>query len=174
MRLTRSIPSETHHSGFIVGVGRDFVLLHQFHDFYPEGLTALRVKDITNVRSGKFERLWERMLAAEGVLVQSALPADLRLADVSELLKALQQRGENIILECEDPEADQKDFYIGQILSVDYDSVVFANFDGLGHWDEVPHTIPYKEITKLQFDTPYVNTFSKYLEADCPHKSDCD
>jgi hypothetical protein len=82
-------------------------------------------------------------------------------------LKALQERGNHIIVECEDAEEEIQDYYIGQILSVDRGSLCFANFDALGRWDKDAHTISLEEITKLQFDTPYVQTFSKYLEGPC-------
>jgi hypothetical protein len=168
VRVSRSISSEPQHNGFVLAVGRDLVLLQQFHDFYPEGYTALRVRDITDIRSGEYERHWERMLAGEGILDRVGAPDDVPLQDVPELLRALQRRGDNVIVECEDAEENIEDFYIGRILSVDDDSLCFANFDALGRWDEAPDTIPFEEITKVQFETPYVRTFSKYLEGPCP------
>ncbi len=167
--LTRSIPSEVRHNGFVHAVGRDWVLLQQLHDFSAEGYTALRIRDITDVRSGEHERHWERMLAAEGVLDQVASPGELPLDDIGALLRALQQREDNIIVECEDQEEAVEDFYLGQVLLVDNDAVHFASFDGMGRWDAAPHKIPLDEITKLQFDTPYAKTFAKYLEGPCPH-----
>src|SRR5262249_25569874 len=93
VRLTRSIPSEPRLNGFILGVGRDLVLLQQFHDFYPEGYAVLRLRDVTDLRSGKYERHWERMLAGEGLLERVGIPYNVPLEDVPGLLKALQQRG---------------------------------------------------------------------------------
>jgi hypothetical protein len=168
VRLTRAIPSEARHNGFVLAVGRDWVLILQLHDFYPEGYTALRIEDITDLRSGDYERHWERMLAGEGILDRVALPHDVPLDDVSSLLKSLQLRGDNVIVECEDEEEDIEDFYIGRLLSVDDDSICFANFDGLGRWDEAPHTIRFEEITRVQFETPYVRTFSRYLQGPGP------
>jgi hypothetical protein len=167
VRLTRGFPSEPRHNGFVLALGREWVLVHQFHDFYPEGFTALRVRDITEVRSGEYERHWERMLAAEGMLDGVVTPDDIPLDDVRHLLTTLQRRGQNVIVECEDPDEDVEDFYIGQILSVDEGSVCFANFDGLGQWDDTPHAIPFEKVTKVQLNTPYLRTFSKYLEGPC-------
>jgi len=164
VRLTRGFASEPLHNGFVLALGREWVLLQQFHDFYPEGYTAVRVRDITDVRSGEYERHWERMLAGEGQFDRITDPGDVPLDNIPQLLQELQRRGQNVIVECEDPDEDIEDFYIGQILSVDEESVCFANFDGLGRWDEAPDTIPFGEITKVQFETPYVQTFSKYLE----------
>jgi len=58
VRLTRAYPGETTHNGFVLGLGRDLMLLQQFHDFSPERYTALRVADIKRVRSGEHERFW--------------------------------------------------------------------------------------------------------------------
>jgi hypothetical protein len=173
VRLTRVFPGKLRHNGFVLALGRDWVLVHQFHDFYPEGYTAVRVRDITDVRSGEYERHWERMLSAEGLLGGITVTGDIPLDDIPPLLTALQQRGQNVIVECEDPDVDVEDFYIGQILSVGEDSVCFANFDGLGRWDDAPHTIPFGEITKLQFETPYVQKFSKYLEGPYHRTNRC-
>ena len=170
LRVTRSIPNEVLHNGFVLCVGHDWLIMHQFHDFFPEGLTAVRVKDIVDLRSSEFERHWERMLAAEGILDQLTLSCKLPVDDIRHLLQALQQLGNNVIVECEDPDEEIEDFYIGQILSVDDESLCFANFDGMGRWDEAPHTIPLEEITKLQIDSPYMRTFSKYLEGPCPKR----
>ncbi len=58
VRVRRRFPGELLHNGFVLGLGRDLVLFQQFHDFYPEGYTALRVDDIYGVRSGPHERFW--------------------------------------------------------------------------------------------------------------------
>lgn len=164
VRLTRSIPSEPTHNGFVVGLSVDWVLFHQFHDFFPDGYTILRVDDITALRAGPYERQWERMLAAEGLLQGAAPRADIELGDIASLLKSLMALRENVILQCEDDEEDIEDFYIGKILSVGDKSVRFASFDALGSWDDEAHVILFDEITRLQIETPYSRTFSKYVD----------
>lgn len=168
VRLTRRRESRFSHNGFVISLGREWLLLYQFHDFYPEGYIALRVRDIARLRSGENERFWERMLAAERLLDAVNVAQDLPLDGTSQMLSALERRGENIIIECEDAESRIEGYFIGRILSVGDDAVCFANFDALGRWDESPHVIPFREITRVQFDTPYVRTFSKYLQGPCP------
>lgn len=168
VRLKRPIPHEPRHNGFVVAMGMEWVLLYQFHDFYPEGYAALRVRDITDIRSGEHERHWEHMLTMEKLLDSVQTPDDVSLDNISELLRTLERRGKNIIVECEDGDREIEDFYIGRILSLEEKSVRFANFDPQGRWDDSPHVIPLREITQVQFETPYVNTFSKYLQGTCP------
>jgi hypothetical protein len=170
VRLTRAMPSEQLHNGYVAGVGREWLLLRQFHDFAPDGTIALRVKDVIRFRSSKYEQHWDQMLAGEGILDRLEFRSDLPLDNVGELLRALQSRQDNVIVECEDQEEDVQDFYIGQILLVEDDLLYFANFDPLGCWDKSHDLISLEEITSIQFDTPYIQTFSKYLKASCPHK----
>jgi len=89
VHLTRGYPGEPTHNGFILGLGRDLVLMHQFHDFYPEGYTALRVADIKGVRSGDHERFWEMMLRGEGIMDRVGISYEVPLDDfrTSEAIK---------------------------------------------------------------------------------------
>jgi hypothetical protein len=79
--LTRGYPGQPTHNGFVLGLGRDLVLLHQFHDFYPEGYTALRVADIKRVRSGEHKRFWETMFRGEGLIERVGIPYEVPLED---------------------------------------------------------------------------------------------
>jgi hypothetical protein len=33
----------------------------------------------------------------------------------------------------------------------------------MGSWEDEPSVIDHADITKIQFDTPYINTITKYL-----------
>ena len=152
VRVERGYPGEPAHNGFVLGLGRDLVLLHQFHDFYPEGYAALRMDDIEWVRSGEHERFWDRMLRGEGLMRQIGIPYDVPLSDFESLLASLQARGQHVIVECESPEsADDDDFLIGRIVALDDDKVTIAHFDSLGRWYDDPAVVPLGGITKVQF-----------------------
>ena len=60
------------------------------------------------------------------------------------------------------------DFSIGRVVALDDESVSLLNFDPLGVWDDDPSVIDLGDITEVQFDTPYINTISKYLEGPPP------
>lgn len=169
VQLRCSTQRQEFHDGFVLGVGRDLIWLQQFTDFQPDGYEVLRLSDIANIRSDENERMWERMLAGEGILERVKIPYELPLQDMPELLRALQSLGENIIVECTDN--SRNGFYIGRILFVDELSLLFATFDPLGHWDSEPEKIYFHKITRIQFETPYCQTYSKYLEGPCPHSS---
>jgi hypothetical protein len=163
--ITRGYPGEPSHIGFVLGLGRDLVLLHQFHDFYPEGYTALRVADVKRVRSGEQERFWEVMLRGEGLMGRVGIPYEVPLDDFRSLLAALDGRGQHVVIECEDrrtPEYDE--FHIGRMVALDDDSISIRCFDSMGRWDDEPRIIAYGHITRIQFDTPYINTMIRYVE----------
>jgi hypothetical protein len=163
--ILRGYPGDPTHNGFVLGLGRDLVLLHQFHDFYPEGYTALRVADIKRVRSGAHERSWETMFRGEGLLDRVGIPYEVPLDDYRSLLAALHGGGQHVIIECEDrrtPEDD--DFFIGPVVTLDDESVLIQHFDSMGGWYDGPSVVAFSDITKIQFDTPYINTISKYLK----------
>jgi hypothetical protein len=163
--LTRGYPGEPSHNGFVLGLGRDLLLLHQFHDFYLEGYTALLVADIKRVRSGEHERFWEEMLRGEGLMERIGISYQVPLEDFPPLLTFLHGRNQYVIVECEDRKnADYDDFFIGRIVSLDDESVSILGFDSVGRWENTPSIIAYSDITKIQFDTPYINTITKYLK----------
>lgn len=167
--VTRGFPREPTYNGFVLGLGRDLVLLHQFHDFYPEGFTALRVADIERVRSGEHERFWERMFRGEGVMGLLGISYSVPLDEFRSLLTALKEMGKHVIIECESRETEDDDnFFIGRVLALKDWSVSLLNFDPLGVWDDQPTVIAFGDITKVQFDTPYINTLSRHLRSPRP------
>jgi hypothetical protein len=169
VQITRAYSGEPTHNGFVLGLGRDLVLLQQFHDFYPEGFTALRVADIKRVCSGEHERFWERMFRGEGLMGLAGISYSVPLDDFRSLLAALQEMGQNVIVECEDPKkTDHDDFFIGRVVSLDDKVAWLLNFDPQGQWDDALSVINFGDITKVQFDTPYINTLSRYLRSPPP------
>lgn len=167
VRITRSIPNEPLHNGIILDFGDEWLLMRQYHDFSPEGYTCLRIRDITGIRSGRYERFWERILSAEKAGMHQDRPPRVRLIDTVSLLNSIPNNAV-VIVQCEDEGTDNLEFHIGRILLVDQETLVFANFDALGRWDKRPRRIALAEITKFELDTPYINTISKYLSGSPP------
>jgi hypothetical protein len=168
-RLTRGFPGDPTHNGFVLGLGADLVLLHQFHDFSPEGYVALRVADIKRVRSGEHERFWEAMFRGEGLMERVGIPYEVPLDDFRSLLVALHRRGQHVIIECEDRNtAEYDDFFIGRVVAMDDETASVLHFDSMGVWYDEPSVIAYGDITQVQFNTPYINTISKYLKQAPP------
>lgn len=165
--LTRRLLAEPTKSGFVMEVTPRLVMIEQFHDFFAEGFAVLRTSDLTAVRSGAYERQWDRMFAGEGILPSTA--PEVPLNDIATLLSVLATWDENVILRCENEDDAREDFYIGRVVEVRRDTVIFANLDALGGWDADLDEIYHEEITSIELRTPYAKTFSKYAEGPCPH-----
>jgi len=171
IRLERRYPSNRNLNGYLLDISDVLGLMHCFDDFEPDGYTVFRVNDVTDVRSGKYERHWDRMLAGEDLL--DGLKFDLRidLTSMQSAIESIARECERLIIECEDRNEDVEDFYIGQVVSIGGESVQFDHFDGLGRWEESAASIPLEEITLLQFETPYTHRFWKYVGGTAPNKT---
>lgn len=169
VRIERSRPSNPHMSGYIVGCSGSLCMLHTFRDFAPDGYAVVRADDIVAVRCGPIERHWDGMLAAEGLLGGLERPPPIDLATMRTAIASADQHLGRMIIECEDSEEPIEDFYIGRVASLDDQSVSFDHFDALGCWTTTPDRIGFDEITMLEFETPYLQRFWKYLE-NAPRK----
>lgn len=165
--LMRFPPFEETHHGFLLSVGDTWTLLWRFSDFDPDGFEILRTEQITDIRSGKFERKWEQMLKDEGAL-DSWPTLELPLGDTFTLVADLQNRGEFIEVELENADHLEQTFFIGRIVTHDKHLLRFAHFDGEGVWRNKSYTIGFSDITCMRFKTPYAETFAKYLSGGCP------
>lgn len=167
VRITRGLPSEPLINGFVLGLGAELVMLHVFHDFIPDGYAVVRLDDIVGVRSGPYERHTEAILRAEGLLDGLDRPCPWSLGGFAEVLRS--HVGEPVIVECEDEDEPVTDFYLGPVLSVDAEICTLANLDALGAWDDAPDRIPLETITRVQLQTPYLETFMRHVKTPCPH-----
>jgi hypothetical protein len=169
IRLERRYPSNPRLNGYLLDVSDVLGLMHCFDDFQPDGYTVFRVNDVADVRSGKYERHWDRMLAGEDLL--DGLELDLRfdLTSMQSAIESIAREYGRLIIECEDQDEDVEDFYIGQVVSIGGDTVQFDHFDGLGQWEESAASVPLEEITLLQFETPYIHRFWKYVSGTAPN-----
>lgn len=154
--------------GYLLDASPAFAVLHPFHDFNPEGYSIIRTADIVEVRSGPGERLWDRMLAGEGKLDGLTLPIQVDLSTIRAVIESIDRAYGRMIVECEDLEEDIEDFYIGTVAEVDDSMLVFNHFDGFGEWAQEPGRIDLSEITVIQFATPYIDGFWKYLPETAP------
>lgn len=168
IRLTREFHSRPHF-GSIVAIGDEWLLLRQFIEFWPNGFTTLRVKDIDWVYSSDVERFVERILTSEGRLNREIPKFNVDLNDTRSLLKSLSEANSNIVIECKYPEREHADECdVGRVAEFTADRVLFSHFDGTGTWSKAPAYLQIDCISRIEFDTAYVNTVSKYV-SEPPH-----
>jgi hypothetical protein len=170
IRLERPYPSNPRLNGYLLDVSNSLGLMHCFDDFEPDGYTVFRVDDVSDIRSDRHERHWDRMLKSEGLLGGLNLTAPIDITSIHKVIDSIARQYRRLIVECEERREDLEDFYIGQVASVDDDILRFDHFDGLGQWEKTTASIPLDEITLLQFETPYIQRFWKYLTGTAPNE----
>jgi hypothetical protein len=160
--ITRKLAGRPRVSGFIFDVGAELILVHQFHDFYPEGLAVLRIEDIKSVRHSDRERFIGTIIAKENLQTLSN-HINLPLANMHGLLQCLHERDDFCIIECESTISEKLNtFSIGQIKSIGEHTIHFKWFDSKGVWSEEIETIEVDAITQCQINTPYTNIITRY------------
>lgn len=169
VRLTRAFPGEQHCYGFILRISQTWILVHDHGDTQLYGYSLFRVADVTKARSGKYERFWDHMLQGEGLLDQVGVDCEIDLESTIQVLKSLKELGKYVIVECESRDDSEYDeFYIGQIVKVTRKHLWFVHFDAVGQWEDDGVKLPLDDITRIQFDTPYINIYSKHVPAIRP------
>ena len=168
IRVARNRPSEPKIHGYLLGLSDELGLMHVFADFDPDGYAVFRVADVVSVRCCPYEQWWDHMLQSERKLAGIELPHRIDLASMRSAISSIVAHYDQIIVACEDPEEDDEDFYIGVVLKAGPRSLRFRHYDGLGYWNEETCSIPMDEITRVQFDAPYIRIFSKYTREGTP------
>lgn len=141
------------------------ILVFQFSHFHADGYAILRTSDIV---SAEPQAEWTRMLHGEGFHGGAALNPYVAIDSIKKAIFTLYTCHQNVIVHCDEhPDADGGGYHIGRITMTRYDCFDFLFFDSLGNWFETPYEIPYSSVTKIEFRTPYIETFSKYL-TKCP------
>ena len=129
-------------------------------DFILDGFSIRRFRDLNKleIKNDKCRQI----ISAEGILNGLDAP-DIDLTDWRSVFLSLQAYGKNIIIEHADKNDDDWEFYIGKIVKVLKNKVVFSHFDADGVWVDEPYDIPYSYITNVTFECRYVTVFSKYV-----------
>ncbi len=152
-------------SGYVLDANDSCVLVFQFADFNANGYAILRTADVISATPDPNRT---RILQGEGFHSDSALNPSIPIDSIKRAICGLYVCHENIVIHCDEcDDAEEAGFHIGRITAALFDSMKFLYFDTGGNWFNTPYRIPYKSITRIEFRTPYITTFSKYV-TQCP------
>lgn len=168
VHLLRRQPNEPRLNGYLLAMSENLLLMHCFDDFEPDGYTICRVRDVVRFRHGPYEEWFDHMLHSEGLLGGLRLPRKIDISSLTTAVRSVARHYDQMTIECEDTEEAEEDFYIGKVVEVRARSIRFRDYDALGYWSSSPQTIKMNDITKVQFDTPYIKVFSKYTREGTP------
>lgn len=168
IRVTRRTPCEPTLRGYLLAMSDSLALMHVFHDFQPDGYVIIRTSDVEAVRCGPYEQWWDHVLEREGACSGLRLPFRPDLTDMRSAIENVSAEYEQLIVKCEDEDEDIQDFHIGALMWSNENEIVMRHYDGLGYWKAVPAEIDIEDVSQVQFDTPYINCFSKYTREGEP------
>ena len=164
VRITTNMEGDVeHHRGYVVGTSRRLLVLQQVADFHLDGYLILRVKDITKVRIGKFERTQDRILTRLGVPDSVVLPAWLNFDNWPSFFRSAQQADKCVAVESALLRVNV--FALGEIQKVKKKALVLREFNATAKWRRKPRPFRYKHITTAWFDDEYGTVFHEYMRA---------
>lgn len=134
--------------GFFLGAVED--------DFLLDGYSVRRIKDIKSAELR--DDLTSTIIKKEAILEKLVIP-EIDLNSWENIFYSLSKVNKNIIIEDEYNE----EFWIGKIIDINRDYVLFKYFDADGIWSEEPVKIGYNIVTSITFNSRYVDVFSKYV-----------
>jgi hypothetical protein len=147
-------------NGYILGFSEKLILLHETDDFKVDGYAIIRMDQIKKVRFNKSDKYFDKMMIWEHLIEKVGIKYQIDLTNWQLAFKSLQNLGLSIIAECEAEDMDT--FTIGPITKVGKKYIHITCFDVEGFFDDTPTSIDYESITRIAFDSDYLNVFSKY------------
>ena len=135
------------------------VIVAPYTDFQPDGFEVVRLRDISNVRSGEQAAFHEQVMQAEGVLTNLAVPA-VSFENFPALLMDLFSLGEPVAVSVKNGA-----LLLGMIEKVGKKRLRIRYVDGEGHIDAEPTRIEYDDISSVAFSSRYLKLVVQYADA---------
>lgn len=150
-------------SGFIIDYSSDFLLIQNEIDFQLDGFSIVPTYTVAKIRCNKTDKFHKSILKKERIFEKDyGLTFTVELIDWKTIFKSLKTN--NKIVSIEDEANDETYYIIGHIVRVNQKTVSIQYFDSMGQLDGESTKVRYEDITMLNFDNRYINTYSKYLK----------
>lgn len=154
VRVERNRPGCQYIHGYVVGLSRSLCVVHVNSDFRPDGYLVSRLKDVTNVRHGPYEKVFDRMLKRDGLLDALDSPPRIDLRSMASAIRSVHRLHGRLIVQCEDEHEDIEDFYLGRVAGWRKNHVVLHHCDALGKWER--KAVLLQDVTLLQIESHYL------------------
>ncbi len=153
---------EKYIDGFVLDTSKDFVLLREFVDFYARSLIIIPLNKLSKITYDKKQKSFNRILKLEKLVDKSLVFDKITLESYAEIFRAIKKKHKYVIVE--EVYEGESNFCIGEIARVNKESVSIFYFDITGKVDDYTTTTPFKDISNIEYDSHYLNTFIKYLK----------
>lgn len=152
---------ESRFHGFVVGLSRKLVVLHELDEFHLDGYRILRVNDIVKTRTGKFERTFDQVFSGLELASAISRPEWLRFENWPDLFRSLQLQDKCVSVESALHKVDT--FSLGWIEKVGKRKLILRSFSATAKWYAKPDRFFYEDITEATFDAEYNRVFGDFM-----------
>ncbi|MCL2076548.1 MAG: hypothetical protein FWH15_08985 [Betaproteobacteria bacterium] len=136
--------------GFVLGYSNDLVLIQDASDFQLDGLMVLRTADITDIRCNTTDEFYKQLLIDEQLFQKVSFGS------------SFDRQYRLMILE--DESAEPQQFLIGTVEKITTQSVWLLYFSSVGIWDHKPTRLLFRDITKCEVATNYLNVYERHFD----------
>lgn len=163
MTIDRCFNNETTSTeGFPIWLSEEFILTTVIVDFHDEGYAILRTKDIVDAYSNESDSFNEKICVSEGLQDKIQQEYVKETDSLKQILLQLKNYDGFICIHCEQ-QLKKCSFYMGKILEVKEDALLFKDVDMFGKWDENINTILFEDITQITYGDNYSKMYYKYV-----------
>ena len=148
VRVTRGIPRSDWLEGFVVGVGKVWVLLALLDpNIYLNGFVAVRIADISTVKAPRSASFVRRALEVRGEW--PPVGSDVDLDGAAELVRTASEVAPlvNLQFERDDPKA----CFIGRPVRFTKNTVYLLEVDPQAEWETQPSKWRLTDLTRVEF-----------------------
>lgn len=166
MTIDRCFNGETTSTiGFPICLSDKYILTTIITDFHDEGYAVLRTKDITDAYSNESDSFNEEICISEGLQDKVKQNFIKEIDSLNQVLFQLKKYNGFMCIQCEE-QVERCSFYMGNIITIEEDSVIFRDVGTDGKLEDEIHSIPYKEITQISFGDNYSKMYWKYVNVN--------
>ncbi|MEO3407199.1 hypothetical protein AAFN85_24995 [Mucilaginibacter sp. CAU 1740] len=148
-------------NGYILDFSDNLILIQQTDDFKLDGYAILPISQVQKIRYNRSEKYFNKIMQWENRLETLGIKYPIDLDNWRSAFKSLKALDLKVIAECESEVIDS--FTIGPIAKVGKKLIHITYFDAAGYLDDGPTSIDYESLTRVAFDSEYINIFSKYI-----------
>jgi hypothetical protein len=149
--------------GFVLKAGSELMLVAKFFDFFFDGYTIIRRRDITLRRVNAVERYFTKIIEAENLHREVEWDIDIPVESWESIFRWLEAQNKFVIVE----DGEEGLANIGPMVRVESDFVEIHWFDADGKWGEMGST-PFEDVVSISFDSNYLTYQAKYILREPP------
>jgi hypothetical protein len=153
IRMVRSIPGSDRLDGYVVGLGRRWLLLARLPDVRIDGYVAVRIRDIQRMQVAPCNEVSSKLLRATEIWPPAGPTTPIGLDHTSELIQTAYANAGLVIVQVEYVNPDIA--FIGSPVHESRNSMVLHELTPKGVWDGSLSRWRYEEITRVEFSGTY-------------------